>query len=558
MARRGSLTVALLALLLLALGPSLVDGAAGGAEAGSGTPGRPAAIPDGPVGPLSHDGRWLTDADGRVVQVHGLNFVAKWPADDPMTPAEAGFGADDAAFLREQGFNVVRLGVVFGAVMPEPGVIDTEYVDSIADTVDLLADEGIFVLLDFHQDGYGPYVHGNGFPAWATLTDGLPNPPSPFPVYYIENPALQRAFDNFWDNVPGPDGVPLQEHYATAMQEVAARVADQPFVLGYDTMNEPWPGAVWEPCVEGCPEIEQARLVPFAQRMTAAVRSVDPDAFIFSEPWVLFNFGLADTSLQGLGAPYAGLSFHVYALAPELDEAVIDRAVAASANGDAILATEFGATNTAATIDRLTGAFDERLVPWIFWTYDEHLVVHMDQPPTPANVRQQVLGALARPYATATNGVPTNFGYDPASRVLDYAYTTTQTSGAAAPLGLPTTIEIPPAAYPDGYHVVVDGATVASPPDAPQLVLCHVNGATEVTVQVLPGSDPNPPAPACEQPPEPPTTTSTSTSSSTPTAGSDGTDGGPSAAGPVGLPVDVVLRPAVAARPVDSLPRFTG
>ena len=62
---------------------------------------------------------------------------------------------------------------------------------------------------------------GNGMPAWATLTDGLPNPDAPFPTYYIQNPALQRAFDNFWANKAGPDGVPLQTHYAEAM-----RVAD--------------------------------------------------------------------------------------------------------------------------------------------------------------------------------------------------------------------------------------------------------------------------------------------------------------------------------------------
>src|SRR5689334_13720037 len=72
----------------------------------------------GVVGRLSHDGRWLTDGDGRVVLVHGVNLVSKWPAEDPQTPAEVGFDADDAAFLHDQGFNVVRLGVVFGAVMP--------------------------------------------------------------------------------------------------------------------------------------------------------------------------------------------------------------------------------------------------------------------------------------------------------------------------------------------------------------------------------------------------------------------------------------------------------
>ena len=63
----------------------------------------------------------------------------------------------------------------------------------------------------------------------------------------MTNPALQRAFDNFWAEPPGPDGVPLQEHYATALRAVAAAVADEPLVLGYDLMNEPWPGAATRP-----------------------------------------------------------------------------------------------------------------------------------------------------------------------------------------------------------------------------------------------------------------------------------------------------------------------
>ena len=91
--------------------------------------------------------------------------------------------------------------------MPEPGVIDDAYVASLAETTRLLAAEGVYVLLDAHQDGFGPLVNGNGFPDWATLTDGLPNPPAEFPAYYIENPALQRAFDS-GPTGPGPTGSP--------------------------------------------------------------------------------------------------------------------------------------------------------------------------------------------------------------------------------------------------------------------------------------------------------------------------------------------------------------
>ncbi len=277
-------------------------------------------------------GRWFVDAQGRVVGLRGVNFVQKFP---PITPEAAGFGDDDAAFLASEGFNLVRLGVVFGSVMPEPGVIDRAYVAGIAHTTRVLARHHIYVLLDFHQDGYGPLVHGNGFPPWATLTDGLPNPNIGFPAYYTSNPALQRAFDNFWENARGPDGVRLQRHYAEAVQAVASRVTHVPYVLGYDLMNEPWPGTDWSSCLTGCPAIETARLLPFEQRMTRAIRAVDREHLVFSEPFTLFNFGKAGTVVPPAHAAARALSFHVYAATPADEPAVVLRALAAGIVRDA-------------------------------------------------------------------------------------------------------------------------------------------------------------------------------------------------------------------------------
>ena len=77
-----------------------------------------------PTPPLSHAGRWITDASGRVVVVHGINMVYKLP---PYYPAKAGFGNDDAAFLARIGFNAVRVGVIWKALEPTPGHYDNAY-----------------------------------------------------------------------------------------------------------------------------------------------------------------------------------------------------------------------------------------------------------------------------------------------------------------------------------------------------------------------------------------------------------------------------------------------
>ncbi|MGH8457439.1 MAG: cellulase family glycosylhydrolase, partial [Stenotrophobium sp.] len=87
---------------------------------------------------LHRDGPWMVDAANRVVLLHGVNAV--WKTAPYYPPATAqGMTAADADFLAANGFNVVRLGVLFGGVMPAQGMIDSGYLDQIDRTVQLLA-----------------------------------------------------------------------------------------------------------------------------------------------------------------------------------------------------------------------------------------------------------------------------------------------------------------------------------------------------------------------------------------------------------------------------------
>src|SRR2546423_11461352 len=276
--------------------------------AAAGAPAAPAA----PALPLGHVGRWTTDAQGRVVILHGYNMVYKRP---PYDPTAVGFGDDDAAFLAAEGYNAVRVGIIYKAVEPTPGAYDDAYLARIASIVDTLGRHGIVWMLDFHQDLYNETFQGEGWPDWAVQDDGLPHEPkSGFPNNYIGMPALQRAFDHFWNNDPGPGGVGLQDRYAAAWRHVAERFRGNADVLGYELMNEPWPGTTWQPCAtpSGCPAFD-ATLTAFAKRVAAAVRPVDARTLVFYEPPVLFNFG-ADSGAGPLGDPRAAFSFHDYCL----------------------------------------------------------------------------------------------------------------------------------------------------------------------------------------------------------------------------------------------------
>ena len=79
--------------------------------------GAPAALA-APALPLGHAGRWTTDVQGRVVILHGYNMVYKRP---PYDPTAVGFGDDDAAFLAAEGYDAVRVGIIYKAVAPTPG-----------------------------------------------------------------------------------------------------------------------------------------------------------------------------------------------------------------------------------------------------------------------------------------------------------------------------------------------------------------------------------------------------------------------------------------------------
>ena len=445
------------------------------------------SAPEAQAGAVSHDGRWFTDVTGRVVVLRGMNFVEKFA---PFTPAADGFNDDDAALLADNGFNAIRLGVAFEFLMPTAGHLDHGYLASIAETVHILGRHHIYVLLDFHQDGWGPVTHGNGMPAWATYTDGLPNPPDPFPTYYVTNPALQRAFDNFWANRAGPHGVPLQDYYAQGMVAVATRFASSANVLGYEAMNEPWPGAKWQPCVSGCAAIEAAKLKPFYSRMTTAVAAVDPRHPVFVEPFSLFNFGAADTSLPGRHSGNA-LATHVYAGDAAGNAAVMDRSVAAAERrGAALLVTEWGATNDPTTLAATEDQFDARLVPWLYWSYNGHVVTDSNAPLVAPNLDVPVLDALTRPYPSLVNGTPTQLDFVAATATLDFAYSTLRPDGHRAPRALATVVNIPARNYPSGYAVTATGADVTSPPCARTLTLRNQPGATTVSVRVTPSTCP--------------------------------------------------------------------
>lgn len=473
--------------------------------AGLGTAPTP-AVAAGPAEPLGHAGRWITDAEGRVVVLHGFNTV---PWNETVQPKDMGMGPDNAEWLAENGFNTIRLGLYYARVEPQMGVYDDAYLEDYLRVQKELADQGIFSLLVMHQDQLNPrFGDGNpglpsrGFPDWFIRDDGFPNTRTDYPQGYLTNPALNRAYDNIWQDFDPGDGQTAQEHFAEGWQRVARAFEGRPGLLGYDIFNEPWPGSAAASCASpaGCPPggFDQTLLTDFNRRITAALRAEDPEHLIFYEPNLQFNFG-AQTQVGDPGDENAGFSFHNYCLSMlqpgeptydqcEVGEALnLDNALAHSEQtGSALLLTEFMSFRPP-LVRRMMRLTDERMLSWQSWDY------YGDFSPIPE--QEEPYRYMIRPYPQLVSGTPLNWSFDEEGKVFDFSYEPTRVDGEGAVLDAParfpagsiTEVFVPEQDYPDGYGVAVAGAEVISQPGDRLLRLRSCSGATRIQLQVAPG-----------------------------------------------------------------------
>ncbi len=145
--------------------------------------------------------------------------------------------------MSDWGFNVIRLGIIWDGLEPEPGMYNDSMFLCLDERISWAKEYGLYVLLDMHQDLYSVQF-SDGAPEWATITDDQPHyTGAVWSDAYLMSPAVQTAFDNFWNNTAASDGVGIQDHYALLWKYIAERYADEATVIGYDIMNEPFIGS---------------------------------------------------------------------------------------------------------------------------------------------------------------------------------------------------------------------------------------------------------------------------------------------------------------------------
>ncbi|SEM73250.1 cellulase family glycosylhydrolase [Streptacidiphilus jiangxiensis] len=399
----------------------------------------------------------LTDGHGRVLGLRGFN-VDKY---DETSPA-------DIRAIAAQGFDLIRLDITWARLEPRRGRYDEAQFSKLRQLMDAADRYGLRVVVDFHQDVFGPKYGGgqDGVPVWATRDDGLPfvaNPNDWFAGYF--QPAVQRAFQHLYDDAD------LRRDQDDFYAHVAREFRGHRSLLGYDLFNEPSgpiAGDPTDPAVQiaASAALERGRLAAMYRRLIGAVRSVDSSSWLFVEPTVLVGEGVP-TQLPGFtdprhGAARIGYAPHFYDTNVENGQdwnpadGFVQNYVAAigaypQAHRMPVLVGEWGPPNAdtpgnTELVSQQVSAMRQFAAGWTMWYWGKgvggYTPLGPDGKPHPGDA------PVFAPYARELAGTLLGESYDAATRT----YTLRYRASAAT-----TRIVLPPSVYADGASIAVTG-----------------------------------------------------------------------------------------------------
>lgn len=438
----------------------------------------------------------IQDQYGRQLILHGLNTSSSAKSEPQRQPwiLESDVDRENKEF----GFNFVRYLIFWDAIEPQKDIFDNTYLDKVEQRVNWYTSRGMYVMLDMHQDLYSILFGGDGAPEWACRTNG--SVPISLPggtPWWVKNidPAVINSWINFWSYTNHKD---LQDHYILAWQKVAQRFKNNPYVIGYDLMNEPWGGDLVKVFLTG--EFERQQLSAFYNRLIPALRMVEPDKYIFFEPTpapVTFgspsNLSKISDSRSTAKLVYAphcypydtheGLGYTA-ASRQNLIDWERERKKDVLLHGTTpLLCGEFGLSPSQAGFAEYLSDFhamaDRNQWHWAYWSNDQGGWSPLNGDRTETAIAQH----LIRTYPKAVAGKINTFSFDVVSKEFEMSFISNAT------IAKPTEIFIPDRFYPSGWNLSVTGTgNYTQHVDAAKQVLSFstTDDAQEIIITITP------------------------------------------------------------------------
>ena len=198
-----------------------------------------------PALPLGHAGRWITDAQGRVVILHGFNMVYKRRA---LRPGRDRLRRRRRGLPRRRGLqHRPRRGHLQGRRARARRLRRRLPGPHRAARSTRSAGTGSSRCSTSTRTSTTSASRARAGPTGRSMDDGLPaRAEVGLPRQLPRDAGAPARVRPLLGQRPGPGGVGLQDRYAAAWRHVAERFRDDPNVLGYDLLNEPWPGTAWQ------------------------------------------------------------------------------------------------------------------------------------------------------------------------------------------------------------------------------------------------------------------------------------------------------------------------
>ncbi len=408
------------------------------------------------------DSNVFQDEYGRTLIFHGASLYTN---DDPGGYTR--YNSNSAKrLINEWGLNSVRLFWNWNAIEPDSAVFAPDKLDSIVKVVETFTDEGIYVVLAVNGTATSSQDKLRG--TWQAPYGNAQDIPS---LPGNSNPAAQEATRRFWDYRHYPY---LQDEFVKASKYIALKLKNNPFVLGYDIINEPWGDGVISTILNT--NLESQLLPTLYQKYIKSIREVEPDKYVFFEPSVLFNtreLANFQTKLPVINDARSGVKHLAFAPHCYLaDLAIHDPATTNSIkNTYAQYLTDLKNKYTAiqkkqqvpvyigewASIDytvfpdwenflnKHLAAFDEINASWSYFGYF---------PGNPDDVSENPpLNLACRVYPRATAGILKSFSYHPDTRIFKMTFISNIS------VIKPSEIFVPNRFYPAGWNLTVTGTT---------------------------------------------------------------------------------------------------